>query len=222
MKKTIILFFVLLLGVSCSEQPPNLSEFPLEEGTTWVYLYETYEPSSASPAEIVKATYQITEIVTETKIISPYFLAHIESNYELLEADNGWRGFFVEQQPRDIWYVYYNRQIFRAYYDFDKQNIDTNKMSLDYIFPLSGNQRWCQFQKMPCSSVGWRVVIGQSNFETPVGKLDDCYDMRDIYNGGGRFHTFCTGVGIVFQKHDHMGTPYGYEKTLFDYSIGAP
>ena len=222
MKRNLILVFLIaVFSVGCSAQPGSPSEFPLEKGTTWIYSFETYEPSEPNPSQIVKATYRLTATVAETEIKPPYFIAHITFKYDLLSSDSGWRGWGVDGQPTETWYLVKGGQVFETS-TIDKEDIDIEHTLLAYVFPLTDNKSWCLFQNMSCESVGWRIVANQSTNETPAGKFDDCYDMRDIFNGGGLFQTFCIGVGIVSMKHDHAGTRYGFKQTLIDYSIGVP
>ena len=222
MKRNLLLVFLIaVFGVGCSTQSGSPSEFPLEKGTTWVYSFETYEPSEPSPSQIVEATYRLTATVAETEIKPPYFLAHVIFKYELVSSDSGWRGLWVNDRPTETWYILDNHQIFESA-NIDINTIDNKPGTLDYVFPLSDQKRWCHMQNPPCLSVGWRAVINQGVYETPAGKFDECYDMQDFYNGGSRFHTFCIGVGIVAMSYDHVGTPFGYQQTLTEYVVGVP
>ena len=221
-KRTLLLFLIAVFVAGCSWQTTkNLSEFPLHVGTTWVYAYEAYEPSASDPTQIVKATYQLTQTVIETETNSSYFVAHVTSDYQLMNADMEWRGWYVDGLSKETWYVTNGQKIFETRF-FDSKNIDEDRMILEYVFPLEMDSRWCQLQNPPCQYVGWRVVTSQSSYETPIGKFDDCYHMRDIYNGGGLFQKFCVGIGVVTMKYDHIGTSFGFEQTLIDYSIGTP
>lgn len=193
--------------------------FPLTKGTTWVYSFETYEASN-TPGHVVNATYQLTETVVETKSIPPYFIAHIKIDYKLVTVEDGWEGWWVSGQPAEIWFVADNQQVFESHQPINA--VETNRLVLDYQFPLSANSAWCQGGNCEQTGLGWRSVENQSYFKTSTATFDDCYDMLDHYNGGGLFHTFCNGVGIVSMKFDHMGTPYGFKQTLINYSIGVP
>ena len=64
--KTGVFYLVLVAALlsACSKQAKNVAEFPLEKGTTWVYSYEVYE-QGADPSQVIKATYQLTEIVVD-------------------------------------------------------------------------------------------------------------------------------------------------------------
>lgn len=186
----------------------------------WVYHFETYEPSE-TPSHIVKAIYQLTETVIETRNISSYFVAHLKNDYQLVNADVGWRGFWVSGQPKEIWLVVDNQQVFESHQPIDA-SVDLDKLVLEYQFPLMKNKAWRQISNCEQTGVGWRGVESQSSYKISSKTFDDCYDMLDHYNGGGLFHTFCNGVGVVSMKFDHMGTPYGFKQTLISYSIGVP
>ena len=227
------LFFVFLIVafiLGCSPHPTQkLSEFPLHQGTTWVYSYEAYDSSPSDPTQITKASYHLTETIVEVETISTYLVAHIKREYELIKADNDWIG-DLSSQPNEFWYVVNNNRVLQSNQPLDFDSVQLDELLFDYEFPLSVEKSWCLLPHNPkdsqeivgCNFIGKRVVTNQGHYELPAGTFNDCYDMVDYFNGGNIFHTFCNSVGIVSIKFDHAGTRFGFEQILIDYSIGTP
>lgn len=231
MKKLIIFSLLTVLSAGCSSQAlVESSEFPLEQGTTWVYSYKAYQQSASDPAQIIGATYQLTETVVEIENVSNYFVAHVKREYKLIDPDAGWSGDF-SSQPNEFWYIVNDRQVLQSNQPLDQANIKTDELILDYDFPLSVAKTWClttSSSKDPnktvvgCEFVGKREVTSQGPYETAAENFADCYDMIDYWNTGNFFQKFCSGIGIVSVKFDHPGTRFGFEQTLISYSKGTP
>lgn len=226
--RLVCLVFVVAILNACSGQTRKTPEFPLKKGTTWIYLYNTYE-QAADPSQLIGATHQLTESVVDVKLISSYLVAHVVRDFRLVVADRNWTGDF-SSQPKEFWYVVNDQQIFQSYQPPDDANINTSQLPLAYTFPLTVNKSWCltplestaTTEIMGCDSVGRREVTNQSSYETPAGNFDDCFDLTDYYNGGNILQKFCNGIGVVYMKFDHAGTRFGFEQTLIDYSPGTP
>jgi hypothetical protein len=230
MKKLSFFFLLFFLIAGCSSNAPiEATGFPLDQGTTWVYAYEAYNPSPSDPTQIIKATYELTQTIVDTKTISSYVIAHVQRDRELINADDGWTQ-ELSSQPNEFWYVRHDGQIFQSNFALDTANIHSDQLILDYEFPLSVRKSWCLMpdsrnkaqEVAGCDFVGRREVTDQGSYETPAGKFENCYDLMDIYNGGNILHKFCDGVGIVFMKFDHSGTGFGFEQTLIRYFQGTP
>src|SRR5215216_4806583 len=137
MKKLIVLSLVSVLFTACSPQKPiKALGFPLEKGTTWVYSYETYDPSSSDPTQIIKATFQLTDTIVETETISTYVVAHMKRERELIKADADWAQ-DVSSQPNEFWYVRKDQQLFQSNFPLDTADINPDELILAYDFPLS-------------------------------------------------------------------------------------
>ncbi|MCI0549731.1 MAG: hypothetical protein L0287_02120 [Anaerolineae bacterium] len=229
-KNSPFIFLMIAIIISCSSNTTSrLPEFPLYKGTTWVYSYESYDPSPSDPREIIKATYQLTETIVDVESISTYLVADVKREYGLIKADNGWTG-DLSSQPNEFWYVVNDNQVFQSNQPLDGDSIKLDELTFDYEFPLSVNKSWCLLPHNPqdsqeitgCDFIGKREVTKQGHYETPAGSFNDCYDMIDYFNGGDIFQKFCNGVGIVYMKFDHAETRFGFEQTLIDYSVGVP
>jgi hypothetical protein len=231
MKKLLIFSLLMILLAACSAQKPiEVSGFPLENGTTWVYSYEAYDTSPSDPQQIVKATYQLTETIVETQTVSTNFVAHVKRERKLINADTDWVD--LSSQPNEFWYVKNAQKLFQSNLPLDINNIKTDQLILDYEFPLSLESSWCLLpdsrnstapkDNAGCDFVGKRAVTDQGRYETPAGSFENCYGLMDAYNGGNIFQKLCDGVGIVFMKFDHAGSRFGFEQTLVNYSKGTP
>ena len=230
MKNLIVFSIIAIVLIACSSQSPiEASGFPLEKGTTWVYSYQAYNPSPSDPTQIIKATYELTETVVDTETISNYFIAHVQRNRKLINADPDWTQ-EVSGEPNEFWYVRDDQQIFQSNFPLDIAKINPDQLILDYEFPLKIRENWCLLPDSRtdpkgiagCNFVGRREVTDHGRYETPAGIFENCYDLMDIYNGGNILQKFCNGVGIAFMKFDHSGSRFGYEQTLIRFSKGTP
>lgn len=232
MKHLIACFLVGILIVACAPQKTfEVSGFPLEKGTTWVYSYEAYDTSPSDPQKIIRATYQLTETIVETQAISENFVAHVKRDRKLIKADTDWMQDYASEQ-NEFWYVRNGQKLFQSNLPLDTSNIKTDELILDYEFPLSLRNSWCLFSpgskgstppdNTGCDFVGKRAVTDQGRYETPAGNFDNCYDLVDYFNGGNIFQKLCDGVGIVFMKFDHSGSRFGFEQTLTSFTKSIP
>lgn len=219
----------VLLAACSSAKPIEVSGFPLEQGTTWVYSYEAYDPSPADPEQIIKANYELTETIVATTTASEYLIAHVQRDRILIHADPGWVQ-DVSSQPNEFWYLRKDQQVFESNLPVNEGNIQPERLILNYQFPLTLGRHWCLLsdaENAPkeiagCDFVGKREVTEQTDYETPAGKFENCYNLVDYYNGGNILQTFCDGVGVVFMKFDHSGTRFGFAQTLIRFSKGTP
>ena len=230
MKNLMILSLVGILLAACSSQNTiDASGFPLEKGTTKVYSYQSYNQSPLDPTQIVKATYELTETIVDTEMISSFFIAHVQRDLKLISADPDWTQ-ELSSQPNEFWYVRDDQRILQSNLPLDVANINPDQLILDYEFPLKIRKNWCLLPDSRtdpkgiagCDFVGRREVTNHGRYETPAGTFENCYDLMDIYNGGNILQKFCEDVGIVFMKFDHSGSLFGFEQTLIHFTKGTP
>ena len=205
-----------------------LSEFPLTQGTMWVYTYTPYEPLPTNPTQIVTATYRLTETVVATEVSAPYLFVRVRRDISLasttpLTSANLPEGEFV--------YVISGTQVYQASGVVEYESFDPDYASLMYDFPLVAGKHWCPIRfdlKNPdspevvhCEANGLRTVAVAGIYETPAGSFEDCYSITEAYNSGGVMRWFCNGVGVVAARYDHAGTRFGFEQLLIDH-LPAP
>lgn len=230
MKRQIILSCLGIVLTACSSQTPiQASGFPLQKGTTWVYSYQAYNPSPLDPEQTIKATYELTQTIVDTEIVSQYVVAHVTRDRKLMDADADWTQ-ALSNEPNEFWYVLDGQKLYQSNFPLDTGNINPEQLILDYQFPLTTKESWCLMpdsrgdtnEAPGCDFVGRREVTGYGRYEGPAGTFENCYDLMDVYNGGNILQTICDGVGIVHMKFDHSGTQFGFEQTLTSFSTGSP
>jgi hypothetical protein len=204
-----------------------MDTFPLSKGTTRIYSYEQYGPSPSNANQIVRATYRLTETVSDTKITPNTFTAHIKSSFNLTSAEPGWSVTEPNSQV-DVWYVVKEGQVFESPAPLE---IQFDELRLLYDFPLSLGKTWCplRFDPIPpnkkitnCDDSGKRVVSDTGAYETSAGKFNDCYEITEHFKEGNVTQWFCNGTGIVYKKYDHVGTNFGFIQMLTGYTNGTP
>jgi len=210
----------LILSACSASSTSGLSEFPLAKGTTWVYAYETYEPGANDSNQTVKATYQITETVTDIAANSKYYIAHVQRQIVLFNADQGWTGTFFNVAD-EFWYVVDQRRVYQSEQPVDIANITFDKMGNIFDFPLELKKTWCSGNPASgCEGMGERQVTNVGSYASLSENFDDCYELIDSYNSGGVIQWFCKGVGVVSISYDHLGTPLGFSQKLIRFEKG--
>ncbi len=220
----VLLFAALLIGGCTRSIEPGspVSDFPLAKDTEWVYTYDTYN-QGASPAEIITATYQVTEKIVDTQWVPPFFIAHVEREQQLVRADPGWDS-AEATSIHEWWYVVEGQEVYESRQPLDISNINTDSMTLEFDFPLVEGKSWCLFTELKgekiqdCSSVG-RVTVGPlMSYETRAGKFTECNQVTQWFNTGNILQWFCRDTGLVAEKFDHPGTRFGFQRMLVGYS----
>ncbi len=206
-----------------------LTEFPMTPGTTWVYTYIPYEPLESNPAQIVTATYVLTETVVETTAAAPYLFVRVRRDISLISPSP----LTATALPaNEFWYVISGTLVFEEFRAPDLATFDPVASRLDYDFPLADGKQWCPFLDDPenpdkpevvyCEANGLRTAVATGAYETPAGTFTDCYEIGEAFLSGGVIRRFCNGVGVVAARYDHGGTRFGFEQTLVGYTLAAP
>jgi hypothetical protein len=241
-KRLIYLLTALLISslgfvvISCVNSPSEESsppDFPLTQGTTWVYTYIPYEPRPSDPTQIITAAYIITETVVETETSEPYLFARVQRDTKLTSAVP----LTLTNLPTgEFWYVISGTQVFKENQATDPTTFDPVYSQLVYDFPLKEGKTWCPIQvdlknpdhpeEVHCEANGLRTVAKRAPYQTPAGNFADCYQITEAYLSGGVIRWFCyvetRGIGVAAAHYDHAGTRYGFEKTLISYTSPSP
>ncbi len=201
------------------------TEFSLADGTTWVYSYVTYEPTTTDSTQIMTATYLFTETVVDTKALPLYFVAHVQHEEQLVTADPNWTD--ASSRPHEFWYVVQGQQVYESFQPLDLTHIQTDTLLMAYDLPLSIGKSWCpslvvKGERAQDCPTGQRTVVNRESYETPVGRFQECYQITEDVNSGGVTQWFCRGTGVVAQKYDHGGTRFGFQQTLIFYASHSP
>ena len=227
-----------LVAVSCTSDAPTAPptaqvtlppEFPLAQGTTWVYTYIPYEPLESNPRQIVTATYIMTETVVETTAAAPYLFVRMRRDVSLVSPAS----LTATTLPAsEFWYVISGTLVFEDWRAPDATAFDPVASRLDYDFPLADGKQWCPSMNDPanpdnpevlyCEANGLRTAVATGAYETPAGRFTDCYEISEAFNSGGVIRQFCNGIGVVAARYDHAGTRFGFEQTLIRYTLPVP
>jgi hypothetical protein len=200
--------------------------FPLALNNTWVFQFTRYE--GVPITEIITTTLVVTETVVEVKNISSYLVAkiHREESAEIPVGDvpPSWQG--VPLRPAtssDYWLVVSGNRMYRQERELDLSSLST--ALLEFVFPLELGEKWYQSDEKaklyPTYADGWmlRKVTKVGTVVVPAGEFDNCFFLEEAW-AGATFETwFCPNVGIVDQKGDHHGTPYGFRQVLIRYQL---
>ncbi len=199
-----------------TELEETLSHFPLYEGAEWVYDYWAY-------SEGQEATWQVVKKVTETRMMDNDIYAVKVQPSITLTGDAPEVNFVIPPSSESFWYLVGGAYIYQV--DTVDPEPDLAKAMLELILPLSdAGEGWYpdpyQRTAQADSEIrlpGFRYVYQpyEKDWGTDGTRLT-CYDLLTPYNNGYVEQTFCDGVGFVFDKFDHAGTPFGYEINLVE------
>jgi len=170
----------------------------------------------------------VTETVVEVESISSYLVAkiHREESAEIPVGDvpPSWQG--VPLKPAtssDYWLVVSGNRMYRQ-----ERNLDLSSLStalLEFVFPLKLGEKWYLSDEKaklnPTYADDWmlRKVTKVGTVVVPAGDFNNCFFLEEVW-AGATFETwFCPNVGIVDQKGNHHGTPYGVRKVLIRYQL---
>jgi hypothetical protein len=196
-----------------------LGGFPFPAGTTWVYSRVEYQQLIGDPTSIITATRLFTDTVLPAQSDLKATSFALERTVSEGITPPGWWGSSVVN-PGEYRYLIEGNQLFSVIPPGGQ------KGSLLYDFPLVVDKSWCPQQILPdnlpsCHMNGLRTVENRTNYATPVGTFDECYEISEEFNSGGVWEWFCNGIGTVARKYDHSGTRFGFQDTLVFFARGA-
>jgi hypothetical protein len=204
-----------------------LSIFPLRSGATWTYSDTEYDTLPGQPDQVIQAVFEITDQVMDVKTSGSDYIAHVQQKVKKVKSDEGWSDLNHSSPAEyDFWYIYHDQQIYTTR-QLPAEGLQStlDMLTLEYQFPMAQNAQWCPdpltepAQGMdptpfPCQYAGMRIIQGEGPQQTLAGTFQKCYQMADIYNGGGMMQTFCDGIGVVERRYDHAGTHFGFLQIL--------
>jgi hypothetical protein len=188
-----------------------LKDFPLGLANSWVYDYQAYDLDR-------KSTWQVADTVIDVQTHPPFVAAHIQRGVTLLDGPADLRSI----APDSYWYILEGGLVYRIVGELDWSQVRNG--SLEFVFPLPGERCWfpaVQQRSQPFNQdlPGCRRASGPVNLQFPVGAFERCYQLATPFNNGSIKQTFCSGIGLVQEKFDHAGTPFGYQMTLIAYAF---
>lgn len=194
-----------------------LPDLPLKLGATWVYSNVVY--SGANPQNVLTSTYVYTDVIIETRSVPPYFAAEVSRTVSLMAGEP----LFNAPEAETGWYVISGTQVYKQ----PGNALDFSNASsswLEYVFPLS-KRDWYpdpeQRNNLPPDSMfsGKRYTYPKGEVSVPAGQFNNCFSITTAYLNGPMYRWFCPYLGVVAEKYDHPGTPFGYDAVLMSYSL---
>lgn len=208
-----------------------LTAFPLLLGHSWRYSdlhYETFQ------RERMTATYALTETVIATYVQPPFYaalqLSERAIENEAATVPEGAEPFQpLEDEVMASWYVISDTRLYQQE-QLDLSLIKQDQATLEYIFPLSANIFWmpnpqqrdsyptvefdADSEGAPDIIPGLRSANGPVKQQVAAGSFETCFEIISFYNNGLIHEWFCPTVGVVAQRFDHSGSPFGYRTSL--------
>lgn len=190
----------------------TLKEFPLGMANSWVYQYRAYSGDQ-------NTIWQVADTVVDVRTHPPYIAAQIERQTTLLEGSPVLQ---PRPSPGSFWYVIDGEAVYRVEGELVWDQVRLG--SLELQFPLPGDQCWFTDPQQRAQSYdpnlpGCRKASGPTSLKLPAGSFDRCYQLVTPFNNGSIRQSFCSGVGLVQEQFDHVGSPFGYALTLTAYAF---
>ncbi len=194
-----------------------LPDLPLNWGATWIYSDVVYAETDSQ--DIVTSTYIYSDTVIDVRSTPPYFAAEISRTASLIAGEP----LFNAPEAETWWYVISGTQVYRqAGNQLDLPSVSSSW--LEYTFPLT-KSRWYpdpEIRKnvsLDSMISGIRYTFPESEVAVPAGLFKDCFMIATAYLSGATYSWFCPSLGVVAEKFDHGGTPFGDHAVLMNYSI---
>ena len=194
--------------------------FPLSPGTTWVYDFVPYMPG-LSDTEVMSATYIVTETVVSVTDTSAGSLAEVRREHRLAAADAEWANEDYRISPR-AWFLVRGVDVYELRQPTDQSRLGEREAPLEYRFPLAVGASWCPHLGHPEHPGDRWTVVEQRALDTRIGRLESCFRLTGGYHTGWTSRWLCDGVGLVDERYDHNGTPFGIHKELRRFSPAHP
>ena len=140
------------------------------------------------------------------------------------EVPPSWKGAPLEPATSTYyWLVVSGNRLYRQEGNLDLSNLST--ALVEFVFPVKLVEKWYRSDEKarfnPTYADDWMLckVTKMGTVVVPAGEFNDCFFLEEEW-AGTTFETwFCPKVGIVSEKGDHHGTPYGFRKVLIQYQL---
>lgn len=224
----LLVFALLVLLTACSTLiSDNAStQTPWNLNTTWVYTATRY--AGFNSADIMTATWIITETIVEQRAEGPYLAFRIcrdESAETVVSVDTDAFMPVKVADSSDYWLVMTDTHQYRL---VGGLNLDDpgSVGELALVFPLEVDEKWYLNREMsqlyPDKAVDsmLRKVLQESPVTVPAGDFAGCFLLAETIGGSTFDGWYCPAVGWVERGSDHHGTPYGWREVLIDTYVG--
>ena len=194
-------------------------ELPLNVGNSWVYRVTRYD--GFNPNDMMTATFTMTDTITDVEIKDGFLVATIQSERtaESLVKVQGNYPVAESLQPASTvtyWLIVDGNRVLRQDNNLNISDLE-NEALVQFVFPirLDSQQSMSNDNDAPLN----QKVTKMGSVTIPTGIFDGCF-YREGSLGGMNFEDwFCPGIGVVWSKAEHHGTPYGNTRELISYKI---
>jgi len=227
------LVIFVIICTSCAKtiatQPASLNNsetgFPLALGNTWVFQVTSYAGFNLD--EVTTATRIVTETVIDIRTDVSYFAVRIQRDAGAEKLESVPKSGQVALIPSgatssEYWLVVSDNRIYRQEERLDLPNLHETG-TLEFVLPLKVGEKWYLNDKMeelyPDKMVDsmLRKVMKTDAVIVPAGRFENCFLLAEVIGGSTFEKWFCPGIGLVDQRSDHHGTPYGWRQVLIEY-----
>ncbi len=224
MKKRLLLFCLFFFLGACKHQENSSGLYkynqvlPLDVGTSWKYTVTRHDGYNSD--DYMTASSTITDTVIRMDLDQDYWVATIQSvqSVEKLVKIHGTYPVNNILQPASIknyWLIVDGNRVLRKEKNLNLSDLQT-QVQVEFIFPLNVGSKWSMenAKNTPLN----REVIKQGAITVPAGQFSNCFYLEGVIGGATFDDWFCPGIGIVWSKVEHQGTPSSYIKELLVYS----
>ncbi|MDX9991864.1 MAG: hypothetical protein RBS68_07410 [Anaerolineales bacterium] len=199
-----------------SPPAPRMISFPLALASTWIYDYRAH-------VEEQQAAWTVTETILGTQKRAGLLVAEVERIVSLREGQPD-DPLFMSPAANTSWYILNGPNLFRQYQTLAPEDTSQNT-ELVLVFPPESVPCWpvnAGLGPQEVGASGCRYLSESLPFyETPAGYFENCVELLTPYLSGSIRSVFCANIGLVAEKYEHLGSPFGYELILIGYSLHA-
>ncbi len=178
----------------------SLELFPIHEGAFWISDYSGY-------AYEEHATWKVIDTVVSTSVKTGCYIAEMKRTRMLLSVATK-KNFIIDPDYRqNYWYLIDGGNVYGFYEKPSPSDIERPGVEPILSLPLKETHE------------PYYVVDAPFEKVLPNGAAATCFQVISPALSGGTLEEFCHGVGYVYRKYDHTGTPYGFELILVDFHL---
>jgi hypothetical protein len=178
----------------------SLELFPLHKGAFWVFDYSGY-------AYDERASWKVIDTVISASVKTGFYIAEMKRTSILLSVETEKYFILAPDNRSRWWYLIDGGTVYNFVEKPSPSDIERPGVEPILILPLK------------------EINEGHLIVDAPFDKVlsNDaaaaCFQVISPALSGGTLNEFCHGVGYVYSKYDHSGTPYGFEMTLVDFHL---
>lgn len=193
-------------------------ELPLHLGNSWVYQVTRYDGFNSN--EMMTAMFIMTDIITNVETKDDFFIATVQSEHTaetLVEVQGDYPVDSLESARKaNYWLIVDGNRILRQEDQLNLADLESQVL-VQVVFPIQINSQWALTNGKDAPLT--QKVTHQGSVTVPAGTFENCF-FREGTLGGMTFEDwFCPGIGVVWSKAEHQGTPFGNMRELVSYNL---